>query len=121
MWTLGLFNPPPSDPQAMGIHPNSGCNLLSCHLQQGLHHQDPKAGWGCIPWIRSTALMSEKGRWEYLLSDEGDGIWEVGLEKTQHLLACRELLKFLKGHEKRAGEGLVLPAREEGQKEAQRP
>jgi len=65
--------------------------------------------------------MSEKGRWEHLLSDEGDGIWEVGLEKTQHLLARRELLEFLEGHEERAGEGFVLPAGEEGQKEAQRP
>lgn len=62
-----------------------------------------------------TVLMSEKGRCEHLLSDEGNGIWEVGLEKTQHLLACCELLKFFKGHEERAGEGLVLPARKEGQ------
>lgn len=59
--------------------------------------------------------MSEEGRQEHLLSNEGDGIWEVGLEKFQHLLACCELLKFLKGHEERAGEGLVLPARKEGQ------
>lgn len=59
--------------------------------------------------------VSEKERWEHLLSDEGNGIWEVGLEKPQHLLACCELLKLLKGHEERAGEGLVLPARKEGQ------
>lgn len=65
--------------------------------------------------------MSKKGRWEHLLSNKGNGIWEVDLEKTQHLLACRELLKFLKGHEERAGEGLVLPAGKEGQKEVQRP
>lgn len=65
--------------------------------------------------------MSEKGRWQHSLSDERDGVWEVGLEKTQHLLACCELLKFLKGHEERAGEGLVLPAGEEGQKVAQMP
>ena len=65
--------------------------------------------------------MTEKERREHLLSDEGDGIWEVGLEKTQHLLARCELLKFLKGHEERAGEGFVLPARKEGQKGAQRP
>lgn len=58
--------------------------------------------------------MNEKGRWEHSLSDEGNGIWEVGLEKTQHLLSCCELLKFLKGHEECAGEGLVLPARKEG-------
>lgn len=60
-------------------------------------------------------LISEKGRQEHLLSDEGNGIWEVGLEKAQHLLACCQLLKFLKGHEERAGEGLVLPASKEGQ------
>lgn len=119
---LGLFTPPPpSDQQAMGINPNSIHNHLAHQLQQSLHHHDPEAGWGCTPWLCGTALMSEKGRWEHLLSDERDGIWEVGLEKTQHLLACRELLKFLKGHEERAGEGLVLPAREEGQKEDQRP
>lgn len=48
--------------------------------------------------------MSKKGRWEHLLSDEGYGIWEVGLEKAQHLLTRCELLKILKGHEERAGE-----------------
>lgn len=73
------------------------------------------------PWLPSTVLLDDQRRWKYLLSNEGDGIWEVGLEKTQHLLACCELLKFLKGHEERAGEGLVLPARDEGQKEARRP
>ena len=117
----GLFAPPPSDLQATGVHPNSIHNPLGRQLQWSLCHWDPEARWGCIPWLHGTVLMSKKGKWEHLLSDEGDGVWEVGLEKTQHLLACCELLKFLKGHEERAGEGLVLPAGEEGQKEAQRP
>lgn len=75
-------------------------------------------GDGWEPWLCSIALVSKRGRWEHLLSDERDGIWEVGLEKTQHLLACRELLKFVKGHEECAGEGFVLLAGEEGQKKA---
>lgn len=64
--------------------------------------------------------MSRKGRQGHLLSNEWDGIWEICLEKPQHLVTCCELLKFFKGHEECAGEGLVLSAKEEGKREGQR-
>lgn len=55
--------------------------MLAHQLQKSPCHREH------IPWCGGTVLRSNKGQWGHLLSDEGDRVWEVGLEKIQYLLA----------------------------------
>lgn len=67
--------------------PSSAHRQLACQLKESLGHREDLLGDQHVPQHGVTILRSKKEQWGHLLSDEGNGVWEVGLEKIQYLLS----------------------------------